>query len=187
MSPMTEPLQNLKHEHRVIERALRALEGLCLRLEWGASVPASALGQFVEFITDFANRFHHGKEEEYLFPVLERRGLLLKNDSLAAFHREHQIERELTLQMQLAVAEYENVEPESRQHFVEAASRYTNHMIKHIRAEDSILFRLANEVLDDDDRSDLRDGFKRAERWLGPRTQEEFELIATQLEESWTV
>lgn len=36
---MSEPLHTLKQEHRVIERALHALDGLCIRLEWGDRVP----------------------------------------------------------------------------------------------------------------------------------------------------
>ncbi|MFY9572632.1 MAG: hemerythrin domain-containing protein, partial [Blastocatellia bacterium] len=73
---MTHPLHTLKHEHRVIERALRALDGVCARLQWGQQVPAEVLAQLVDFVSTFADRHHHGKEEACLFPVLQRHGIV---------------------------------------------------------------------------------------------------------------
>src|SRR5262245_7965261 len=93
---MAGPLHTLKHEHRVIERALRALDGVCSRLEWGQSVPQDVLSRLVNFFSAFANRYHHGKEESYLFPALERRGITRNGGPLGVMENEHDIERGLT-------------------------------------------------------------------------------------------
>ncbi|HWO02529.1 MAG TPA: hemerythrin domain-containing protein [Blastocatellia bacterium] len=184
---MSAPLHVLKQEHRVIERALRALDGICIRLEWGDSVPSSALAQLVAFLNEFADRFHHGKEETYLFPVLERRGIVREGGPLAAIVHQHETERELTAEMRHAFGDYQDLHPESRQHFVDAARSYTAHLIAHIQSEDSILFRLADEILEDTDIAALKEGFDRAEAEMTPRTRREYERQASELENTWSV
>jgi hemerythrin-like domain-containing protein len=184
---MSQPLYTLKHEHRVIERALRALDGICIRLEWGEPIPSSALTQLVEFINEFADRFHHGKEEAYLFPALERRGIVRRGGPLAAIHSQHEIERELTAEMRRALEQYKDLHSESRQNFVKAARRYVDHLIAHMQTEDSILFRLAEEILEETDLVELKAAFGRAESELTPRTREEYERLAGELEESWVI
>jgi hemerythrin-like domain-containing protein len=184
---MPEPLHALKHEHRVIERALRALDGVCLRLELGEPVPHSALVQLVEFISTFADRYHHGKEESYLFPALERRGIPREGGPLGVIERQHEIERKLTTEMRRGIEEYRDLDPESRQTFVNASRRYVDHLIAHMQTEDGMLFRLAEEILEETDMAEMKEAFERAESELSPRTRAEYETLANQLEDTWVV
>ena len=181
------PLHTLKHEHRVIERGLRALGGVCARLEWGQFVPAEVLSQLVYFIRDFADRYHHGKEEAYLFPLLQRAGFVRTGGPLGAIEREHQIESELTREMFRAVEGYAEADPAAIQRFIDSARRYIDHLLSHIDKEDAILLRLADEILDDEDRALLSEGFKQAEAKLGPGANEKYDEIATTLEEKWAL
>jgi Uncharacterized conserved protein len=48
---MSRPTQILRHEHRVIEQALRALDGMCLNMKMGGNVPPEALYQILDFIS----------------------------------------------------------------------------------------------------------------------------------------
>jgi hemerythrin-like domain-containing protein len=177
----------LKHEHRVIERALHAVDGICLRLEWGENVPASALSQFVDFISTFADCYHHGKEEAYLFPLLEQRGITREGGPLGAMEHQHQLERELTDDMRRAVEGYTDVDPDSRRRFIEAARRYSAHLLDHIEKEDSILFRIADEILDDSDKVSLFEAFKKVGGAVGPGQYEKYEHLASKLERMWGV
>lgn len=182
---MMHPLRTLKHDHRVIERALRALEGVCVRLQWGQQVPPEVLSQLVDFISEFADRYHHGKEETYLFPVLQRHRITRDGGALAVIEHEHRIESELTAEMHRAIDGYIDVDPEASQLFVEAARRYTEHLLGHIDKEDAILLRLADEILDEEDKTSLMEGFGKAEAELGVGAYEKFERIASELEHSW--
>ena len=184
---MAYPLNLLKHEHRVIERALRALEGVCVRLEWGQQVAPEALLQLVDFMSAFADSYHHGKEETHLFPALQRQGIQREGGALASLENEHQIESKLASEMRLAIQEYRSVDPAARQRFIEAARRYTNHLLSHIDREDSILFRLADEILDEEDKASLIEGFKQAEKEFGAGASEKYDRIATALEQQWAV
>jgi hemerythrin-like domain-containing protein len=183
---VSHPLYTLRHEHRVIERALRALDGICARLQWGHYVPAEILSQLVEFINTFADRYHHGKEEAYLFPVLRRHGFT-QSGPLGAIAREHQIENELSTEMQLAIEGYREADPVARQRFVDAARRYSDHLLSHIDKEDAILFRLADEIIDQEDVASLCAGFKQAETELGAGANERYDGIASALERDWAL
>ena len=152
---MSRPFHILRHEHRMIEQVVRALDGVCLRLEGGSNIPATALSEISNFITSFADRYHHRKEETLLFPMLERRGIKRQGGPLGIMEREHEIERKLVGQFRLAIAEYRDGDTEAIRRFVEAARSFTRMLIGHIEAEDSILFRLGDELLEDEDKDEL--------------------------------
>jgi hemerythrin-like domain-containing protein len=69
------PTDVLKHEHRVIERMLRILNVACEKLEKSEDVSLEVFKKAIDFICVFADRCHHGKEEETLFPFVEEHGI----------------------------------------------------------------------------------------------------------------
>ena len=184
---MSTPFHILKHEHRIIERVLRGLEGVCLRIEAGYRVPAEALVEIVAFITTFADRYHHGKEEKFLFPALDRRGITREGGPLGAIECEHQLERNLIGDLEHAIELYEDGDGEGGQRFVLAARAYVMMLVGHIEKEDSVLFRIGDEVLDDIEKRDLAASLKQADAALGERTLQDYELLATELEERWAL
>jgi hemerythrin-like domain-containing protein len=184
---MTNPFHTLKHEHRIIERGLRALDGLCLRLEWGSELTPDALSQIVDFTTNFINRFHHDKEEQCLFPLLAEHGIGEEGGPLGAIKREHVVEVELTASLTAAIEGCRKGDTGAIKQFVEAAYRYSAHLISQMQKEEAILFRVANELLDDEEKDELMAGFRRAEAALGAGVYERYQKIATELEKHWAV
>lgn len=182
---MSLPLHTLKHEHRVIERALRGVRGICAKLDSGEQVPLEIMSDIVDFVQGFADRFHHGKEESYLFPALQRQGIALEGGSLGAITHEHEVERALTTELDRALRGLKEGDELAIEIFVEAATRYTDHLTGHIRHEDAILFRFADEMLDEEEKETLGDNFKQAAGDLGEGEVERYEQIATRLEQDW--
>jgi len=183
---MPEPIESLKHEHRIIERALRALEGICKKIEGGEAVDAQTLFQFIEFIRGFADRCHHGKEEAHLFPELERHGFPREGGPIAVMLHEHDQGRLLIGQMAHAAEAYEREEPEAKEAFVEAARAYTELLLSHIEKEDNVLFRMAEQVLDDEAMGSLSEAFEKVEAELGIGVHQHYENLAAALEKTWT-
>jgi hemerythrin-like domain-containing protein len=183
---MSRPFHILKHEHRIIERVLRALDGVCMRLEGREKVPAAVLQEIVRFITTFADRYHHGKEETFLFPALERRGIA-REGPLAVMEYEHQVERELISDLVQAIDMYKEGSIDAAQDFIVASRTYLQLLVGHIEKEDNILFRIGDEVLDDAEKRALAESFKETDAALGDLSLEDYELLATSLEEKWAV
>ena len=184
---MSRPFHILKHEHRIIERALRGLDGVCMRMESGIRIPAESLSEIVSFITTFADSYHHGKEETLLFPALERRGITREGGPLGVMEYEHQVERELIADLEQAIDLYKDGDVEAAPRFVDAARAYLRLLVGHIEKEDSILFRIGDEVLDDEEKDALAASFKQTDAILGDRTLEAYERLASELEGKWAV
>lgn len=184
---MSRPFHILKHEHRIIERALRGLDGVCMRLESGERIPAESLQELISFIMTFADRYHHGKEESILFPALERHGITREGGPLGVMEYEHQVERELIGDLEKAIDLYKDGEQDAAPGFVDAARAYLRLLVGHIEKEDSILFRIGDEVLDEAEKSALTASFKRTDAVLGDRTLADYERLASDLEEKWAI
>lgn len=184
---MSAPFYILKHEHRVIERALRALEGVCFRLKAGEAVPAVDLLKLLDFISDFAHGFHHFKEEQYLFPLLRQQGLTGEGGALEAISHEHKIECELVDKLLGVIKGIEEQQPTAIEEFTDIASKYVGHLIGHMRHEDATLFRLAEELMEQADKDTLYQDFKHAEKEIGADVVREYEDLASSLEEKWAI
>jgi hemerythrin-like domain-containing protein len=89
--------------------------------------------------------------------------------------------------MRHAIEDYRGVDPNSRQRFIEAAHRYSDLLLPHIEHEDSILFRIADEMLDEKETKFLSEAFKQAAAELGADRVEAYEKMAAELEESWGI
>ena len=61
----------------------------------GKQIPESILNQAIDFAINFTNTCHHGKEEESLFPTLEKKGMPREGRPIARMLYEHEITKEL--------------------------------------------------------------------------------------------
>jgi hemerythrin-like domain-containing protein len=184
---MSQPFHILKHEHRIIERVLRSLDGVCARLEGGTRVPASALLEIADFVTTFADQYHHGKEEQHLFPALERSGIPREGGPLSVMEYEHQLERELIAGLRQSIDQYADGDAHATRSFVEAGRAFLSLLVSHIEKEDSILFRIGDEVLDETEKVMLAKDFKQLDAALGGLTLQDYERKASELEQKWAL
>ena len=184
---MSKAFYILKHEHRVIERVMHAVEGVCLRLEGGAKVPAEVLLEIADFVATFADRYHHGKEEQFLFPALAQQGITREGGPLGVMEYEHQVERGLIADLRQAIDLYQEGDVEGAENFTGAARAYLRMLIGHIEKEDSILFRIADEILEDVEKDAIAESFKQLDSALGSRSLQDYERIASELEAKWAL
>jgi hemerythrin-like domain-containing protein len=179
------PTHLLRHQHRVIEQAMRALEGICFRMRAGEGVPDGELSKLLYFIRDYADGFHHAKEEIHLFPALEQAGIRDENGPLAFLRNEHETERRLLGELDLAIEEYHR-DSAAGEKFVSAALQFKDHLIGHIEQEDAILFRLAEEMLEERTKDSLIRDFAYQNADSQAMTQR-YEQVARELEMAWAV
>ena len=65
----------LRAEHEGILTMLQILERISEQMNSGKQADTAHLGKIVEFLQVFADKCHHGKEEDILFPALEKVGI----------------------------------------------------------------------------------------------------------------
>lgn len=184
---MSRPTHILKHEHRIIEQVLRAMNGMCVKLKTGGTVPVSVLNQTLDFIQNFADRYHHSREETILFPALEQCGLQPDSGALSFLKSEHNHERTLLAELELAIEEYEYGDADAAERFISAAEEFSRHLSEHIQQEDTILFTLTEEMLEDEEREALAKSFASNDNQTSTDMRTQYEQLAAELEQAWSV
>jgi hemerythrin-like domain-containing protein len=158
------PTEILKEEHRVIERMLKILNVACEKLEKGEHVLLDIFKRAIDFIRVFADRCHHGKEEEILFSLIERRGISKEGGPTEVMRKEHDQGRGFVKALAEAVEKYEQGKEDAKTTIIENAKSYTRLLARHIPKEDNILYPLADKMLTPQDRKELLKEFEKIEK-----------------------
>ncbi|MCA9630816.1 MAG: hemerythrin domain-containing protein [Myxococcales bacterium] len=151
-----QPTEILRREHATILDALDRLEALAGHLDAGVEIPSEEASELVRFLVDYVDRFHHEKEEQFLFPALLRAGMPATSGPVPVMLHEHDLGRRFVRTM-AAIAQQGLIDRES---FVAAASGFVELMRIHIRKENNALFVMAEQVLSDAAKQALLDEFK---------------------------
>jgi hemerythrin-like domain-containing protein len=144
---MNEATQVLRKEHEAILRMLDATEQVARSLAGGVRIPAHILSNTIEFFRLFADRCHHGKEEELLFPALEKKGMPRSGGPIGVMLMEHDSGRALIAEMAEAATAYERGDAEAGGKWAKAAMNYARLLRDHIAKENNILFVMAERLL----------------------------------------
>lgn len=142
---MTTPTTVLRAEHEIIQRALDVLDAAADRLERGAPHSDGWWRRLLEWFREFADRTHHAKEEQALFPALTRAGVPVDGGPIGVMLAEHQQGRDL-------IAAMASTDGAPR---AASARRYGELLRAHILKENEVLFPMADAVLDETARQRL--------------------------------
>lgn len=140
------PTASLRRDHDLIARVARAMEAAASLLRRGADVPAPVIGQVVDFTDNFAGACHHGKEEDSLFPALERAGMPSRAGPIAVMLAEHERSREIAGRISRAAGSYER-DGSGGAELAAAMEEYAAHITEHIWKENNRLFMMADARL----------------------------------------
>ena len=166
-------IRTLKTEHQAVCQVLNVLDKAVIKLEQDGEVPLNIFEDVLEFLTVFVDRCHHSKEEEVLFPLMERSGLPAQGGPIGVMLSEHQQGRELIARFRQGLAELKAGETTGQAHLIEAAGSYSSLLRQHIQKENQVLFVLAGRMFDADTQQQLYESFEDIEtNKLGAGTHE---------------
>jgi len=172
------PTMQLKKEHDAIQQMLGILERVCRKLESGEQVNPVHLEQMIEFIRVFADKRHHGKEEDLLFPAMEASGFPREGGPTGVMFREHDEGRSYVRALSEAVSQYKGGNLAASPHIVRSARSYIALLTQHIDKENNILFPMADMHLSEEKQRELLVEFDRVEtEKIGVGKHEEFHQL----------
>ena len=181
-------IQTLMDEHRVIEQVLACLREIAARCGREGRLDADSAREAIRFFREFADRCHHGKEEQKLFPMMESCGFSPHTGPTAVMREEHERGRKLLLGMDAAIEGAAAGTSEDVAAFVRVASAYERFLTQHIEKEDRVLFPMAERQLRPGDLVELALSFDRIEREdVGPGVHESWLARAGALAERFGV
>jgi hemerythrin-like domain-containing protein len=167
------PTEDLKEEHKAVKIMLKILDGVCSNIESGKSVKHEHLEGLVTFMREFVDKCHHTKEENYLFPELEKTGVTELKNLIASLKKEHDTARQYVSKIGEAVSGEES--DKELLSIVENLRAYKQLLIPHIENEDNKLFPMADTYLSQAVQENLLEAFETVEKEIiGPGKHEEF-------------
>ncbi len=155
--------EDLKREHEAIKLMLRILDEMAGRLEAGQSLNPEHLDGVVEFIQVFADKCHHAKEEDLLFPAMEKAGIQRDRGPIGVMLYEHGEGRKFAQAMKEAVERYKGGDSAAGGAIVESGRKYIELLDQHIHKEDNILYPIADSTLSDEEGERLAEAFENIE------------------------
>lgn len=140
------PTDILKSEHRIIEKVLARVGKACDKAEAG-SFDAEEFAVSLSFFREFADKRHHGKEEDKLFPAMNRHGMPLDSGPLACMLSEHDLGRSLLKVVSDELPASRKGDAAAQKKVVGSYREYIAFLTEHIYKEDNILFKMADQVI----------------------------------------
>ncbi len=172
------PTEMLKNEHRLIERMLSILEKAMNK----EVIDIQNMERIIDFFRNFADRCHHGKEEDMLFPEMERRGIPREGGPIGVMLYEHNEGRNSIKKMQKSLEEIKKGE-DKKEEFRQSATFYIELLRQHIFKEDNILFNMADSHLDQKIQEELVEKFEKFEKeYIGEGVHKRYHDFVEEME-----
>jgi hemerythrin-like domain-containing protein len=178
--------EELKNEHEGIQLMLRVLDAVSKKMELGEKIQNDHLDSMLEFFSVFVDKCHHGKEEDFLFPAMEKAGVIRENGPIEVMLKEHTIGRSLMSRISDAVTQYKSGKTSQSDEFGSASTEYVALLTRHIDKENNILFPMADMRLTPQEDQKLMEAFEKLEQdRIGPGKHEEFHHLLNRLEQQY--
>ncbi|OQB16074.1 MAG: Hemerythrin HHE cation binding domain protein [Firmicutes bacterium ADurb.Bin193] len=154
---MGKATQDLRKEHEAILYVLQILEKMTEPDSRDTESLLHYYGEVVYFLRIFADKCHHGKEENHLFKELVNKGVPNEGGPVGVMLQEHAQGREYIAQMSQSLDE-KNIEG-----FNNAAALYRDLLRRHIDKENNVLFMMADKVIDEQEQNLMFEQFEQHE------------------------
>lgn len=139
---------SLRRDHDLIEKVLKSMWSTLPLLKSGKTIPAPILNQVIDFSLNFTDVCHHGKEENSLFPELEKKGMPRNSGPIAVMLMEHEVTRKLATRMEASAKIY--LQSNNATQLIIDMQEYINHVVQHLWKENNRLFEMAEMALRND-------------------------------------
>ncbi len=174
----------LEEEHRTIQRAVAAAAVLAERLESAGPGEPGAIDDVIRFFRVFGDECHHAKEDRFLFPLLELKGVPSRGCPLGALKKEHEKGRELLRELEAGRDAYSASGGSQREGVLGPLRGLVDLYPTHIWKEDYLLMPLAEKLLSEEEQERLNEQFDGVEGALGAGAHHELEELVARLERS---
>lgn len=180
---MTHPALRIIHEeHAALAAMLRSILLLLQQHRQAHTQPDfKTLRAMLFYVDEFPEQRHHRKESEVLFPKLRARTPRAR-EVLDRLDHEHAIGERRIRDLQHALLAFEMMGESRRETFERAAQAYVDFYLAHMRLEETEILPLAEQVLSEDDWSDIDAAFAaNRDPLTGHRPEAEYKALFSRI------
>ena len=176
------PIGPLMVEHRLIERMINLLASRAQIFKAKNAVDTDFVDTAVDFLKTYADRCHHGKEEDILFRELKNKQLAPEHKTvLEELLHEHVVARAITRSLAEANARLSRGERGVVPEMVTFMEQLSAHYLKHIEKEDKHFFLPSMNYLSADEQAAAMKRFDEFDKKL---IHERYKLIVSEAEKA---
>jgi hemerythrin-like domain-containing protein len=136
---------SLRQDHDLIEKVVKSMETTVSLLQEGKTIPESILMPVIDFTKNFMDVCHHSKEENSLFPALEKTGMPTTMGPIAMMLMEHEMSRQYAKKIEYSAATY--LKSGDATQLIVDMNEYSEHISQHLWKENNRLFMMAEARL----------------------------------------
>ena len=172
---MNNPLDVMYAEHDIIVKAKDVIKKLDSTWNADAEKYADTVKKLVAFFREYADGYHHHKEEDVLFPALYHHPDFVLQEMIDEFNVHHEDFREY------AVGILEALDAADYTKSYKLLTLYMNELLDHIAAENDELFVLAGSLLNENQLETIYFKFQDVDMELGSERKKELEQVISKL------
>lgn len=178
---MSKAMTDLTNDHDAILSALDVFSKILDQLKNVNEANPEELLDFLDFLMEFADKCHHGKEEGFLFPAMIASGVPDRGGPIGVMMSEH-IQGRGYIHTMLEALE----EPEDYSRFEKAGRAYVDLLRVHIQKENNILFPMADKVIVPEALESIYHAFREHEvKVIGHGRHEELHAMLNDLKDKY--
>jgi hemerythrin-like domain-containing protein len=179
---MATATQIIRQDHETILKVLRLTDEVAKRFERGIPVQPELLEELAWFFSQFVNLCHASEEEEYLFPLLQKKGNPRSDRSFVPFLHQHGRARALLQEMTDAIEGVRFGFAWAGGRWARAARAYAALLRSHIEGENQSLLPLSEDELTPDEQAHLAARFEELEvTKIGANARERLDTAVAKL------
>jgi hemerythrin-like domain-containing protein len=154
------PIGPLMIEHRLIERMVKLLAAELGNIKKTSDINTSFINAGVDFFRTYADRTHHGKEEEILFRELTQKQLSVEdNKMMQRLIQEHIWARQAVIKLSTANGQYIEGDEDALKDILYEVEKLVKFYPMHIEKEDKHFFIPAMNYFSKEEQSAMLDEF----------------------------
>jgi len=173
---MNKALEVLYFEHDIIKSVIKLREKIgTLALKEPAKYKDIII-ELIGFFRNYADKYHHYKEEKLLFPLICEKNDMLKDSIIEEMFDNHRDFRNYVTSIELAVNTGNYAQCDK------LLIEYTEKLLDHIAVEDEELFQMAETLFDDNELEKMYYDFQDIDRELGTDIKLDYEKMKEELD-----
>lgn len=178
----------LRSEHDNILAMIACLCAACKAADEVDGFDAETFNEGLDFIRNYADAWHHAKEEDLLFPALEVFGMPRGGGPIGVMLSEHDLGRTYVGQIAKNLEAAISGDKTAQQTVQRFTLAYADLLTQHIQKENNILFNMADQVLPPEEQERLQEEYETvAPASASAKPVEYYEGIVAKLCQRWNV
>ena len=143
---------------------LKVIRKLCYSVMTNSDLDIADLPRIIDFVRTYADKHHHGKEEDILFETMNKEiEKLAKSGAITGMYIEHDMGRLYMGNLEKAINRFKSGDDESRLDIIANAISYTDLLDRHIEKENTAMYRFAENMLNDSSKAFIEEECKKVE------------------------